>query len=199
MKLRNYLIYLISPIVLLGCVHSPENEYYLIQSSLTQNPATWANNANKNLLIRNVNVADYLDRLNLVTFQEDGKLKIDDFHQWAEPLNSNIRSVLAQDLAHYLASTQVYDQKMNAVSHPDFILDVSFSKLDNKNNKSLHCKAEWMLTLANNKDSKVGNFDVSLPMVNGNHKVATETISHCLDLIAKDMANQLTRGSYLSN
>jgi hypothetical protein len=55
-------------------------------------------------------VAAYLDRPQMVTFQGENAVALDEYNRWAEPLGSGISRVLAQELATLLPSWRVVPQ-----------------------------------------------------------------------------------------
>jgi uncharacterized lipoprotein YmbA len=55
-------------------------------------------------------VAAYLDRPQMVTFQGDNGVALDEYNRWAEPLGAGITRVLAQELATLLPAWRVVPQ-----------------------------------------------------------------------------------------
>jgi uncharacterized lipoprotein YmbA len=55
-------------------------------------------------------VAAYLDRPQMVTFQGENAVALDEYDRWAEPLGSGISRVLAQELATLLPAWRVVPQ-----------------------------------------------------------------------------------------
>jgi uncharacterized lipoprotein YmbA len=64
-------------------------------------------------------LADYLDRPQIVTLDGANELTIADYERWAEPLDANFQSVVATNVGRLLGSDRVLEYPAQAILKPD--------------------------------------------------------------------------------
>lgn len=94
-----------------GCFGtSPPSRFYLL-SATPPGPKTLPSPGPEAALgVFPTRVAAYLDRPQMVTFQGDNAVALDEYNRWAEPLGSGITRVLSQELATLLPAWRVVPQ-----------------------------------------------------------------------------------------
>lgn len=145
---------LLFPLLLSACASSPETHYYMLQAQhpvgLQLNGNLPARSEGRTLQLRNVDIPEYLSRLQIVTRSDNGGLKIDDYNQWAEPLDSTFRRVLVENLSGQLTSWQIYDSaNPNTNDEAEYNLDIQVFNFEKKSNKTLYFKALATITNRN--------------------------------------------------
>jgi len=103
-------ILLTTTLVLCGCLgRSPQTKFYLLYPSPTLE-ATEVVTTEENLIIGvgPVELSEYLDRPQIVTQTSESELQVDQFNQWAEPLEVNIARVLARNLSTLLSTENLF-------------------------------------------------------------------------------------------
>jgi uncharacterized protein len=100
---------LILAMLLLGCSRTPSVKYYTLQAaqSPTLGSRELGNMDESGVGIGPVRIPDYLDRFQIVSRSGSDSLEIDDFHKWAEPLESNITRTMVQNLSALLPQSAV--------------------------------------------------------------------------------------------
>jgi uncharacterized lipoprotein YmbA len=118
-------------VLLAGCGGSPTPvEFYTLNSlsGMTQqaNPA----DADQNIAIGigPVNIPKILDRPQIVTRTGPNKIKVDEFHRWAGPLQAGVAQVLAENISLLLATDQVvvYPWEVDFKPHYRIALDIRY-------------------------------------------------------------------------
>jgi uncharacterized protein len=104
--MRNLLIISSLCGLLMACQHSPQKNYYYLTATLA--PKTAAPNSSvpvANLIgIGPIELAEYLNRLQIIEDQFNSQLHISSHNYWAEPLDKSIARVTALNLSSLKAS-----------------------------------------------------------------------------------------------
>ena len=108
---RTYIPILLATVLMLcGCLgRSPQTKFYLLYPSPSPK-ATEVVTAQKDLRIGvgPVELSEYLDRPQIVSQTSESELRVDQFNQWAEPLEGNIARVLARNLSTLLSTKNLF-------------------------------------------------------------------------------------------
>jgi uncharacterized lipoprotein YmbA len=98
-------------LALTGCFGtSPPSRFYLLSATPPGPTSVPSPGPEAALGVFPTRVAAYLDRPQMVTFQGENAVALDEYNRWAEPLGSGISRVLAQELATLLPSWRVVPQ-----------------------------------------------------------------------------------------
>jgi uncharacterized lipoprotein YmbA len=99
-----------------GCFGtSPPSKFYLLSPSPEGATATPSTGPAGALGVMPTRVAAYLDRPQIVTFQGDNSVDLDEFNRWAEPIGAGVSRVLAQDLSALLPDWRVLPQPWDPI------------------------------------------------------------------------------------
>ncbi|BCX89902.1 conserved hypothetical protein [Methylomarinovum tepidoasis] len=105
----NTRIVLLLPLFLLGgCAltggRSPASHYYVLPAP---QPTTAATDMATTIALVPVRLPRYLDHPQIVTLDRQGRVRLAEFHRWAEPLNTGFTRVLATALARQLPESRI--------------------------------------------------------------------------------------------
>lgn len=90
-----------------ACATSPAPRYFRL-AALAE-PAVAAGPPGMAVIVGPFQLADYLDRPQLVTRDGPNGVRVADYERWAEPLDANFQSVVAANVGRLLASDQVLE------------------------------------------------------------------------------------------
>lgn len=90
-------------------------------------------------------VAAYLDRPQMVTFQGDNAVALDEYARWAEPLGSGITRVLSQELATLLPAWRVVPQPWDPTIPLRARLVVDVTALGWNERAEVRLEANWVV------------------------------------------------------
>ncbi|MBN2706720.1 MAG: membrane integrity-associated transporter subunit PqiC [Deltaproteobacteria bacterium] len=91
-------------------------------------------------------IAAYLDGQGIATRRAAGnQLKLDDYHQWAGTLQSNVTHVLRENLSRLLDTDKVYLFPWSQSLPLDFSLNLEIINLDGEFGGQARLKAHWSL------------------------------------------------------
>ncbi len=109
-----------------ACASSPPARFYRLAPEAQ--PA--AQSGGKAVMIGPFQLADYLDRPQIVTRNGDDSVNVADFERWAEPLDSNFQSVVAENVSRLLGSDRVLEFPARPIMQPERRVTGRISRLD---------------------------------------------------------------------
>jgi len=122
---------------LAGC-SSPEPRLYTLQTTQGQ----VHEGGPKLLLLRQVSLARYLERTQIVRSAAEYELKIEGNDWWGEPLGAMIGRVLQQNLTQRLPGTQVFNDSGAIAPDADWRVEVNLLQLDENQAGTLVLRAQ---------------------------------------------------------
>jgi uncharacterized protein len=90
-----------------GCAGSPQSSFYTLSPEPAER-ALSAGSSPKAITISVVSVPEMVDRPQFVLKVNENQVSLDEFARWADPLKSQIRRVIAADLALQFPDALVY-------------------------------------------------------------------------------------------
>jgi hypothetical protein len=140
---------LLAAVVLAGCmIGSTPAAYYILEPG---HPAPDVRSTARTLApitigIGPVSVPAYLDRSAIVTRTAPNRVRINDDHRWAAPLQDEILRVLASDLADGPGVREVIVFPWTSEVTPDFRIQVLVRAFEGVPGDRVHLDAVWRLT-----------------------------------------------------
>jgi uncharacterized lipoprotein YmbA len=112
--------------VIIGCASSPPTRFY----RLTPEAVPSATNSTRAVIIGPFQLADYLDRPQIVTRGSSNAVTVADFERWAEPLDANFQGVVAANVSRLLGSERVLEFPAQAIMEPERRVTGRISQFD---------------------------------------------------------------------
>lgn len=100
-----------------------------------------------------VTIPRYLEQPQIVTRISRNQVSLNEFDRWAEPLNTNIMNVLANDLKTQL-KTQVVVYPWSASEKTNYEVKVTITQFDTTPNNKSVLSANWDITNMNTKSTR---------------------------------------------
>lgn len=135
---------LLSLALLTGCAAVPRQEtrFYLLEP--LAEPAA-ARPEQAWIGLGPVTLARYLDRPQMVTRSGPGQVHLEEFHQWAGPLQENVSQVLSDDLARRLGSERLAILPARGLPPLGYQIEVDILRLDAGPSDTAFLEARWRL------------------------------------------------------
>lgn len=133
-------------LALAGCFGTtPPSRFYLLSATPPGPTSVPSPGPEAALGVFPTRIAAYLDRPQMVTFQGDNAVALDEYDRWAEPLGSGISRVLAQELATLLPAWRVVPQPWDPTIplRARLVVDVTTLGWDQKGEVRL--EANWVV------------------------------------------------------
>ncbi len=189
--------------LLMSCQHSPQKNFYYLTAQLTSEqsslnvsakPATPIDsNQNIRLIgIGPIEIADYLNRSQIIDNQANNSLNMADNAFWAEPLDKSIARVTALNLTQANSSRSFVYFPWRNDSKPRYSLRVRVDDLSRTGNQA-KLNATWELMDNDTKSNLLRkNFTRSLSVDSGAKALAL-AYSQLLSNLAEEMNTELNK------
>lgn len=135
---------LVSSMALPGCASDPVTRYYVLAASAPL-PARAAEKAVA-VVIRDVKLPQYLERVQIVTRGSENRLLMADYELWAGELRQDMTRVLAENLARLLPSDRVVAAPHTLKLQPDVRLELEVLRFERDALGKVELSARWWIT-----------------------------------------------------
>ena len=124
-------IFLLSLPLFCGCASKPPN-YYVLHSLQSEAPDVKMPRAENDLTIGvgPIKIPEYLDRPQMATRSTPDSLQFAEFDKWAEPLDKNLASVLAENLSILLSTDRIVVFPWGGSMHVLYQVTVDVSQME---------------------------------------------------------------------
>ncbi len=175
------------PLAVAACGASPEPNYYTIVSrtgpTLPRGP--------KVVLLKDIGLASYLDRREIVRSSESYKLDIRANDWWGEPLAGLIGRVLVVELSQRLPSSTIYAESGAITADHNCIVGVNIQRLDADKAGSLILVAQVAAEFNRPRRTAARTFTISKPLATPDTPGLVAAISDALGELADGIATLL--------
>ena len=146
-------------LVCAGCIRlgpspSPKTRFYLLESVVQnrQEPPPSSGQADFTVGVGPVDLPAYLLRPQIVTRLDAHRIRVDDFHRWAEPLNEAVVKILSEDLARSCGAFPVVTFPWSRALDVDIQVSIQVLRFDAGTDGTVHLQARWRLVDPNGPD-----------------------------------------------
>ena len=173
-----------------GCASAPARFYSLNSTAVGDGAA----NTNYSVIVGPVSVPALVDRPQWVVDVATNRVAIDEFNRWAEPLNDNIASVVADDLAVLLGTSRVAVAPM-ANFDAAWRVAVSIQRFESRPGRSVLIEAVWTVRKSTGGNAQCGRTLASEPLTGTGFSELAAAHSRALAKISHDIANVIHAGA----
>jgi uncharacterized lipoprotein YmbA len=178
-----------------GCGSSPKRNFYTLQASPPQSTRSiLADPSQPSLAVGPVTLPEVVDRAQIVVRTSDNRLDISDQNRWAEPLQGEIASVLAADLARELGLTQVAVQGQGTAGEPDIRVAVDVLRFESVLGGAATIEASWMVRRKGTNAPVRGRSVAREAAQGGDYEALAAAHTKALARIARDIAAVVRAG-----
>jgi len=129
--------------LLSGCASDPVTRYYVL-SAVAPAQAAGANPVS--VVIKDVRLPQYLDRVQIVTRGSENRLLMADYELWAGELRQDMTRVLAENLARLLATDRIVAAPHTLKLQPDVRVELEVLRFERDAGGKVELAARWWLT-----------------------------------------------------
>jgi uncharacterized protein len=187
---RHLLVVLAAVLALGACSASPNPNLYTIA------PVNGAErgNAPKLISLRQVVVARYLERSQIVRSSDGYRLDVMANDWWGEPLGSMLDRILVQELSQRLPQSTVFSESSAIATSPDATVEVTIQRLDRNSEGAVVLQAQLGVSMRRRAAPVLRNFrtQVALPTPDTSGQVAAS--STAVGQLADGIALMLSQG-----
>jgi len=136
----------LATLVICGCAISPAPRLYLLRSEMSPTTHIAKDEDDKPLvLLRPVQMAEYLNRPQIVIRKGEREVANAEFDRWAEPLDSQTLTYLTDTLASGLKDFDVRSFPWRGNIEPTYEIKISIIQLDGTPEDSVRLIANWFI------------------------------------------------------
>ncbi len=148
----------------------------------------------KIVLIRQIGLARFLDRQQIVRSSENYRLDVQANDWWGEPLGSMLGRVLAEDLTQRLPGTTVYPESGAVSVTPDATVELNIQRLDADAAGHLVLAAQAAVTFEQRRGGPIArSFRFSVPPAGPGVRGEVAAMSTAIGRLADGLATMLRR------
>jgi len=169
---------------LAGCA-SPEPDYY----RLVAVPGTPRAGRPLRVELRQVGLARYLDRREIVRGGGALKLDIREGERWAEPIGDMVTRVLAENLNQRLPASIVVPEQGTVSSDPDTVAEVDLSRFEDDGTGRVVLEGRFQLRRIGGRAREVSRpVTLLVPLLGAKTEALAQGMSQALGMLADQMA-----------
>ncbi len=177
-----FLITLVAAIAA-GCASAP-SRFYTLTSTATADGSPAVPDA---IAVGPVSIPPVVDHPQFTVQVAPNRVALDEFNRWAEPLNDNIASVIAGDLAVLLGTSQVATAPM-ANFDPAYRVTIDVQRFDSVPGKSVLIEALWVVHQTAGGAAQSGHTLVTEPVSGNDFDALAAAHSRALAKVSGDIA-----------
>lgn len=171
-----------------ACATAPKESFFTLSAVAEPAGAPAAEGAS--IFVGPVSVPEAVDRTPMVLRAGPNEVRIDDFNRWAEPLDTGIARVLAENLSRTLGSPRVLSGRRAAGTKVDYRVAVDVQRFESSPAEGAALDAFWTITPAQGPAS-TGRFEAREPASPGDPAGLAAAHSRLLGRLAADLASRL--------
>lgn len=173
--------------LLAGCASPNPNLY-----TLSVVPGTPLSGAPRRVVLREIGLARYLERLQIVRSSEDYRLNVRANDWWGEPLGSMLGRVLSEELSQRLPGTTVYSDIGAITSNADAVVEVNIQRMDVGADGALVLAGQVAVSqLGGRHADRVGPVRITVPVAGNDTRSAVAAMSTAVGQLADAIAAML--------
>lgn len=171
---------------LCSCASSPKSEFYTLSPQAPQASAPAATPIT--VLIGVVTVPELVDRPQIVVRSSDNKVEIDEFARWADPLKTQIPSVVRADLAQLLDSSFVSTRPMGGDPASAYRVQLDVQRFDATLGDATMVDVLWSVNPPGKMPLRSGRSTVRTPCAGAGYDAVVAAYSTALATVSRDIA-----------
>ncbi len=148
----------------------------------------------KVVVIERVQVANYLDRSQIVRSSEDYRVDLKSNDWWAEAPAAMLRRMVQQELAQRLPQSAVLSETGAVNASPDATIDLDFQRLDEDRSGNVVLQAQASVSFKGSRTPTLRSFRFSVPSPSPDVKGEVSAISTAVGQLADALAAMLASG-----
>lgn len=164
---------------------APTNNYQLVDSNLENNISVG---------IGNLELPDYLQKPQIVTFKNNNELHFDEFNRWAQPLDENFNDIVLENLSNMIPTNNIYlfmwpEEKLDI-----FQVTIKINHFELRSDSTVVLDARWSVSVSNEivfLMTEKSTYHEKITNLDYNKIVAT--MSKLTGDLCKDIASEIKR------
>jgi uncharacterized lipoprotein YmbA len=180
-----------------GCVgtgQSPPSRFYILTSidPIDAVPEAPAEIDGEGILLGPIRFPVYLNRQQIVIRTSPNEIRLAEFDRWAEPLESNFRNVVKENLAILLDTAYIVEPPVPKNSGIEFQVVAGVSRFDAEPNKQVVLMVRWgIVRFADDQVLTTEKTTYTAPLSAGGFEEIVKAQSRLVADFSRDIAEQV--------
>lgn len=186
-----WLLALTMTLTMSGCGTTQPARFYMLNASAN---APHSSSATIDIGLGPIEFPAYLDRSKIIVRTGANSFEIDEYHRWAEPLETNFSRVLSQELGNALpnaAVTPFHWRNGNPIKLQALIEVLSF---DSDTSNQARLKVRWeLLDASKNRLAPPQQREYIKAARNSGHEARVAAMSECVTALGQELGQEIAR------
>ena len=178
---------LIGMALLSACATPPAHFYTL--NTIAEAPAGRASPVT--VAVGPVSIPEGVNRPEIVVQVGPNQVALDEFNQWAAPLQSDIQRVLMENLARLLGTSGVFRYPQGPITAPDFRVQIEVLRFESAPGDAAFLDVIWTVRGKSEKNVQTGRTTVREPLRDTNYAALVAAHSRALGTLSRDLAEAI--------
>lgn len=176
--------------LLAACARTPPAQYYLL---VAPDASTVGAEGGTRVGLGPVRLPDYLDRPQIVSWENATRLRLSNRHRWAEPLQKSFSRVLFARLAQALPEATLVPWPWRGAQTPARQIAVDVQRFERGADGVLHLDARWTVQSGAAAAPRVFDSAIALPVAGepDDYDAIVAAASAAVGALATDIAQRL--------
>jgi uncharacterized lipoprotein YmbA len=167
-------------------------KYYVLSPTSSPGPTRMAVSSPA-IGVGPVLIPGYLDRVQIVTRGAEDDIELSPYHRWAEPLESGIAKVVADNLAAQVGSERiaVFPWRGGVARMLDYQVVVVVLRFEGSAGGRVTLDARWRLLDKNGQELVLKRSTINEPIQGGGHQPLVRGMNRVLTTLAQEIATEI--------
>ena len=170
-----------------GCASSPPARFYTLNAA----PAPAAATTNLSVSVGPVSVPAIVDRPQIVVSTGANQVSLDDFNQWASPLQNNIARVVAENLAALLGTPRVTLSSQALGADAAYRAAIDVQRFESMPGEAAIFDAVWTVRRSQDGLSQTGRTTLREASTEAGYAALAAAHSRAIARLSQDIADAL--------
>ena len=173
---------------LLSACASPPAHFYTLNPT-AEAPAGRASPVT--VAVGPVSIPEAVNRPEIVVQVSPNQVALDEFNQWAAPLQADIQRVLMENLARLLGTSGVFRYPQGPITAPDFRVQIEVLRFESAPGDAAFLDVIWTVRGKSEKNVQTGRTTVREPLRGTSYDALVAAHSRALGALSRDLAEAI--------
>jgi hypothetical protein len=190
--MKKLILLLLPPLLwLTGCSSTPPSRFYVLTAEVAGSGGE-TRYPDLVLGVGPIRLADYLERPQIVARASDNRLQVEEFDRWGGSLETNIKWVMAENLAQALGTNAVVAFPWERAVVPRYQVMIDIRRFDPTAGNLIRLGAQWQILGEDGRELlSIGRSDISEPIVGAGFEAQVAAQSRALARLSLEIVDRL--------
>jgi uncharacterized lipoprotein YmbA len=167
--------------------------YYVLSTTSTREPAPPVSDSSVAVGVGPVLIPGYLDRVQIVTRDANDQVTVAMYDRWAEPLDSGIAQVLADDLGAHIGSERiaVFPWRGGVARVLDYQVAVVVLRFEGWPGRQATLDVRWRLVGKDGKELALKRTTLNEPLAEEGYQPLVQGMNRLLSTLAREIGLEI--------